>query len=1072
MKTTDIYKKLSVRIINKSDNLRKNAGSGFLYITKDYAYVFTAAHVVGDPDKEYEIECFYRKDEVKTEEAQEQYCYQVAGSEFKKHIDYQPEADQKKFNPNDAAGIKLEKRPWMEGISALQFTIPVEKQKICFSGYPVRKWDESIQFSEKNCHTEIQMASNSEKRIQFQYPERADWSAMGDVMEGFSGSGVYADQEEWETPLLVGILTCGQGANILHGSINAVSFQAIKELCDDNSWPSPLYAAEETADGNSLDIPNLEHIVSSNESELIRQLSEEVQQRIKEMRALIRAMKIEKALELYGEFAKTAAYQNASENDKCYLLFIKVRCYFLLGDAETAEKLLEEGMDYTVPEKYWHLVEKANILMNRMGLPDGEAHLEQAERLLEEAIRLGVKDTQAKIFKRYVEAVQNTDSLDKKLAYIHELSTDEHMDLKGMQHLYNVEGTLCAQAGQYEKAAEYFNIAFSFQGDACFLIQSARMYLALAEEQSPEHDLILLTKASNNFVKYLENCEELLANAFYREHGWAFLNCAMELGQYGLIIKHADSVIKETTHPDAIKKIYLMKAFAQIESNAFEYETMQQLDSLDQTALYLHMEYKGTMNEYTELLEETSVYKADAQAGIALAQGMVEECKEKIEEALLEIQAIASKIGQFLAVYNGSIEKVVSCRLYDDWISSLLNCKDAEEYKKAVEQYQTLFPGLTDTHERNRILLPEACGEPDKTEILLLKYVSRNRNPQRMQIILSFYFRNLVYDGVFELYENLLEDGDGIGQFARGQLIWEYLDYLTKPNCMAQKALKQFLKYKDELLDENLCSIIEMRMNHRCYHYTQYDKWMRISNYWINETHHESEYRDAILLSVFNLKKEASEYYYHDYVNYYFPSMSKEAQKMQCPGWLWPYFALTEPGSETGTPRVVVNEKLETMIQSRRNTNPEELDGWKLLRSMEEKTIIIDGPSLYYLSKHCLLSHIFHVADKVVITYSTIGMFLENERIVRNPVIENIFLWIQAEKRIALSEAGLENQCEFREKYGSDGWHLKGNYCLAKERNYPAVGAYLNHDGLIEAMKTHAIWVGDFVGMICSVADD
>lgn len=1061
MKAADIYTKLSVRIIDTAKQKRINSGSGFLYITKDHAFVFTAAHVISDPEHIYEIECFCRRDEVNAAEL-EQYRYRVEGSAFVKHMDYQAAEDRKIFNKNDVAGIQLEKRSWMEGLPAIQFTVPVPGQKICYSGYPVKKWDESIEFAEKFCHSDIQITSSSEKRLQFAYQEYADWSSMGDVVEGFSGSGVYADVEECEIPLLVGILTCGQGANLPHGAVNAISFSAIKDLCDDQSWPSPRYAAE----GDAVPRPEQEHIAASNENKLIQLLSKEVRQKINEMRSLIRSMKIEEALGLYDAFVQTAAYHTASENDKCFLLFFKVRCHFLLGDMETAEVLLEEGITFDVPERYWHLVEKANILMNRMGLPDGAALLEQADKLLDEAISLGIKDSKAKIFKRYIEALKSQSSLDEKLAYVHEIAADEYMDLNGFQHLYSVQGTLCAQASQFEKAAEYFNTAYSFQGDECFLIQSAQMYLALASQNSPENNLFWMAKASDNFVKYLENCGDALTQAFYRELGASFLDCAMTLGQYGLIMKHIDGVIAQTQNPDAVQRMYLMKAIVQIELEEPAYETLKHLGLPDQQALFLHMEFKGTMSQYTQLLEDASVCGVDARAGIESAKRALERYQTMLEEKRRLIQLAVEKIDAFLSSQDSVIDQGIRCGLCSDRINGLLNSRNGDKYEAAIKQFQVLFPDQEDAHEINRLLLPEVCGEPEKTELLLLKYVSRNRNPQRMQCILNFYFRNQDYNGLIEFYEGLVEDADGLGQFARSQLIWAYLDYLTKPNCMAQKALEQYLRYKEHLLNENLCSILKMRLNHRCYHYTEYDKWMRDADYWINETHHESEYRDAILMSTYNLKKEAAEYYYNDYVNHCFPTLSREEQRKQCPGWMWPYFALTAPGEEAGTAAWIINENLENALRNVRNRNPEDFDGWKLLRSMEEKTIVIDGPSMYYLSKHDLLQNVFHAADKVIITYSTIGWYLGNERYFCDPVIEAIFRWIRSDERVVLSEACLDSQYVFREDFGGDGWYIKGSHCLAKEKNIPVVGAYHNHEGMLEEMKPLLIWAGDFIGSI------
>jgi len=1057
MQATNIFTKLSVRITDKTKKSKANIGSGFLHITKEHAFVFTAAHVISDAEHEYEIECFCCRDEV-TEEDLAQYRYLVSGSDFRNHPDYQPQEDQKIFNKNDIAGIRIEKRLWMEGLPSIQLTVPVAEQEICFSGYPVLKWDESIEFAAKSCHTEIQTTSRSEKRLQFLYPEKADWSSLGDVVEGFSGSGVYAYLEECSVPCLVGILTCGQGANLPHGSINAVSYLAVKELCDACAWPSPLY----TAEGGTVDLPVLDHITASNESALIRQLSEEVQRKIDEIRSLIRDKKLEDALTLYDAFVQSAAYHTASENDKCFLLFIKARCHLLLEDMAATEALLEEGIRYTVPERYWHLVERANILMNRMGLPDGGACLDRAESLLEVAISLGVKDAKAKVFKRYIEVVRSDKPLNEKLAYVHELSTDADMDVHGLQNLYNVEGALCAQTSQYEKAAEYFNTAYSFQGDEIFLLQSAKMYLALAGE-APEQNLLWLAKASDNFVKYLENCGEALARAFYQEMGAALLNSAMALGQYGLILKHVDGIIAETEDPNAVQQMYLMKAFVQIELEEPAFDALRNLNLPDQKALYLHMQFKNTMEQYTQLLEEASVCGVDARAGIGSAQRAMEQYQKRLEELRQLLQSIAERIQAFLSTQDSRIDQGIRCTLYSDRINGLLNKRSGDEYEAAIEQFQILFPELKDEHEINRLLLPEVRGEPEKTELLLLKYVSRNRNPQRMRCILNFYFRNQNYDGLIEFYESLAEDSGELGQFARGQLIWAYLDYLTKPGCMAQKALQQFVKYKDELPDQNLRNILEMRLKHRCYHFTEYERWMKDADRWIGETHHEAEYRDAILMSVYNLEIEAAEYYYNDYVSNCLPSMSREEQKRQCPGWMWPYFALTTPGEETGTARLIMNEKLEGMLRTVRNRNPEEFEGWKLLRSMEEKTIIIDSPSLYYLSKHGLLRIIFRVVDKVVITYSTIGMYLENERYVHDLAIENIFQWIQTEDRVLLSEASLESQCVFREKFGSDGWFMKGSHCLAKERNIPVVGAYHNHDGMLEEMKIHILWAGDFI---------
>lgn len=1058
METMSVYKRLSVRITDKAKKPKANSGSGFLYITGKDAIVFTAAHVVGDPEHEYEIECFCCRDEVEAEETA-QYRYYVVGADFKKHRAYLPGADKKQFNPHDVAGVRLEKRPWMDRLPTIRFMRPTAGQVICFSGYPVKKWDESIEFAEKSCHTEVQITSRSEKRLQFLYPEHADWSSLGTVVEGFSGSGVYAHTEDSCVPLLVGILTCGQGANLPHGSINAISFSAIEELCDENSWPSPRYAAE----GDNANLPELSHVAASNESILIRQLSEEVRQKIDEMRSLIRSKKLDEALALYDAFAQTAAYHSASENDKCYLLFIKARCHFLMGDAETANALLDEGINYTVPGRYWHLVEKANILMNRMGLPDGAVCLEQAESLLGEAAGLGVKDAKAKIFKRYIEAVKGNQSLDEKLAYVHELTTDTDMDLHGLQNLYNVEGALCAQASRYQKAAECYNTAYSFQGDEIFLLQSAQMYLALAGK-SPEQNLLWLAKASDNFVKYLENCGESLTRAFYREMGAALLDCAMALGQYGLILKHADGIIAETENADAVQRMYFMKAFVQIELEEPAFDALRKLNVQDQKALYLHMQFKKTMGEYTRLLEEASVWGVDARAGIRSAQLAMEQYQKKLEETRRLFQPIAEKIQALLSARNGRVDRGIYCTLYIDRINCLLNNRNREEYETAIGQFQELFPELQEDHEINRILLPEVRGEPEKTELLLLKYVSRNRNPQRIRCIMNFYFRNQNFDGLTELYESLAEDSGELGQFGRSQLIWAYLNYLTKPSSMAQKALRQFLKYKEELPDQNLRGILEMRLNHRCCCY--HSQWLEDADLWIGKTHHESEYRDAILISVFNLEVEAAEYYYNDYVSNCLPNTSREEQRRQCPGWMWPYFALTTPGEEKGTARLIVNEKLENELRTVRNRKPDSLDGWKLLRSMEEKTVIIDGPSLYYLSKHGLLQNVFRVADRVIVTYSTIGMFLENERFVCDPVIEDIFRWIQSEDRVLLSEASLESQCKFRERFGSDGWYIKGCHCLAKEQNIPVVGAYHNHEGMLEEMKTHILWAGDFVGSI------
>ena len=111
-------KAISLRLLN-SDHL--TLGSGLLFVPRgNYAYIFTAAHVVNHASDIIHIEFWHSS----TTDGNEEFQLTTNKQNFKIDKLYRA-VEQGKYNPFDIAGLRIEKREWMDNIECFYLVAPL-----------------------------------------------------------------------------------------------------------------------------------------------------------------------------------------------------------------------------------------------------------------------------------------------------------------------------------------------------------------------------------------------------------------------------------------------------------------------------------------------------------------------------------------------------------------------------------------------------------------------------------------------------------------------------------------------------------------------------------------------------------------------------------------------------------------------------------------------------------------------------------------------------------------------------------------------------------------------------------
>ena len=223
---------LAVRIENTSGN---SLGSGVIWVPQietQYAYIFTAAHVVSQGD--IVIRCL---NDCSTHGKILTYNNQ---GDINCHANYSKEND---VLNNDVAVIRISKEEWMVNLPKLVFGKPIRNMEVCGRGFPLNARDgaflmagQMLEGSIGNCVKEI-------KRFQIQLNmSRLNQANRSGELSGYSGTGLFQQSDCQDELALLGIFSYGQGVDAALGTTNAFSVDLIKETCENYGWDIPEYS--------------------------------------------------------------------------------------------------------------------------------------------------------------------------------------------------------------------------------------------------------------------------------------------------------------------------------------------------------------------------------------------------------------------------------------------------------------------------------------------------------------------------------------------------------------------------------------------------------------------------------------------------------------------------------------------------------------------------------------------------------------------------------------------------------------------------------------------------------------
>ena len=202
-------------------------GSGFLIVPRcgSYAYILTAAHVLFDTDDHIDVQLMgiqNRNDQTRA----------VAEDSIYFHNGYDHSQTEQTVQYGDAALIRLEKEPWMDGVSQIYWGVPSEGMPIQAVGFTSVSTDPELVHSSVSHQTEVRAYTPDSHRISATLrgdfiPKYAD---LDNDMQGMSGT-VFAAQGQ-DAVVIVGMMIATTGQNAVLGQMNLVDATGIRELLE------------------------------------------------------------------------------------------------------------------------------------------------------------------------------------------------------------------------------------------------------------------------------------------------------------------------------------------------------------------------------------------------------------------------------------------------------------------------------------------------------------------------------------------------------------------------------------------------------------------------------------------------------------------------------------------------------------------------------------------------------------------------------------------------------------------------------------------------------------------------
>ena len=785
-------KAISLRLLN-SDNITQ--GSGLLFVPRgNYAYIFTAAHVINQAPDNIDVEFWHSG----TTEENEEFRLTINKQDFKIDKSYRA-AEQGKFNPFDIAGVRIEKREWMDTVECFYLVAPLADLPLIGIGFPRYTWDEKIMFAVHEASAVIKDCSN--ERIQFVLKGQYDFTDIVAQLSGMSGAGL-AVNAEGDYACISGIWTCSQGAQAVGGTMNGVAATAIIKLCEQNNWPKPLMRIAALKSVNGQRIPVVDDDGESYDSIEISQpedepsnVNEKIASRLDEIKNNLFDLQIGKVLSesdrLINEFGDDDEYKN----EIAKLCIYKASAYLMISDSENFTRCLEEKDSFPAQERSLAYIMLAhNSVRNK--------NIAEAKQLIEIVKAIGGEQTQAVLFETFLTALEREEkAFDQDISALTIAAHENLMTSKEWKQFFQLCANLCLiKYDNKEEAIDYLKRAFSITADKALFLFIANIYygLAFAVHNSPNY--IFADYAVQYYNSFLECADELLRENFFKLFGSGYINTLHFIHDYSRVKLFADKAIRYADEADK-PRLYFLKAHSLLELGEFDLEVINKVSDSERMSLVLHHEYSEVTRQYQEWLNALCGYECDKSISGNTDEAIETELSEVKESLRAQYLCIMREMGGYLSVAQNSNHSAV-IQIKIDILYILLFLKDGDLFCEVLYDCQKQYPGINE-FTKMEALKGEANGNLEATEAALDSKLTEGDTYSRANDVINFYFRNGKYEKIKTMYRFLLSNAE-LRAFHRDHLIFNYLDFLSLPRLNDAELVNEYLKYRNELSVEQI----------------------------------------------------------------------------------------------------------------------------------------------------------------------------------------------------------------------------------------------------------------------------
>lgn len=785
-------KAISLRLLN-SDHL--TLGSGLLFVPRgNYAYIFTAAHVVNHASDIIHIEFWHSS----TTDGNEEFQLTTNKQNFKIDKLYRA-VEQGKYNPFDIAGLRIEKREWMDNIECFYLVAPLADLPLLCIGYPQSTWDDDIMFAVHEASALIKNYTND--RIQFMLNGQYDFTDLVAQLSGMSGAGLVVNAEG-DYECISGIWTCSQGTQAVGGTMNGVAANAVIKLCEQNNWPKPLTRIAAFQSVNGQRIPVIDDVGESYDSIEIMQSEDELSNvnknlelRLDEINNNLFDLQIGKVLTESDCLIDESGDKDEYQNEIGKVCIYKASAYLMLFDSENFNRALEKKDTFSVNEK-----SLAYIMLAHNSVKNN--HIAKARHFIETAKKCGGEQTQAVLFDTFLSTLEREGKdFDKDLRALTTAAHENPMTSKEWKQYFQLCANLCLiKYDKKEEAIDYLKRAFSITADKALFLFIANNYhsLAFAVHNSPNY--IFADYAAQYYNSFLECADELLQENFFKLFGSDYINTLHFIHDYSRVktfVDKAISCVDEMAKP----RLYFIKAHSLLELGEFDLEVINKVSNSERASLILHHEFSEVNRQYQEWLNALCGYECDKSISGNTDEAIEAELRGWKKSLLAQYIRIMRKMGNYLSiVQNTNHSEVIQIKI--DILYTLLFLKDGDLFCEVLYDCQKQYPGINE-FTKMEALKGEANGNLEATEAALDSKLTEGDTYSRANDVINFYFRNGKYEKIKTMYRFLLSNAE-LRAFHRDHLIFNYLDFLSLPRLNDAELVNEYLKYRNELSVEQI----------------------------------------------------------------------------------------------------------------------------------------------------------------------------------------------------------------------------------------------------------------------------